>query len=474
MIKKAVYTYWDTPSRKTNCGCNDSKEFACLLSLSLSFAKKQFEHIELVTNDYGKSILIDHYKLPFDSVSLALNDIEVKDNCWAYPKIVSYSIQTIPFIHIDSDVILIDKIKDDVLSKDMFFQNIETYETHAGYSVMEKDMVDCKAVLPDYLKNNSTKFGLNCGVVGVNDLSIVSIWKKEVDNLINNPKNKKFVSKQYINHCFEQLFISKIIKQNNKNFGVLIENFSYSTCKKPSFKMIHLWGLSKKEKVNVDNVKRILAKQESRFSQVLDIDAIDLEHEDVFEDIYKNNKWGNGSGAGSSPEQTKEFRDWLSTFLIQNKVKSIVDLGCGDWQFMKLVDLSGIAYTGVDVVKSVIDNNISEFAKEGVSFFKSDIKKYECLECDLLIVKDVLIHWSNKEIKQFINKIRKAKRVILVNDKPVIGHQFNQDIRVGEFRQLDLSKQPFQFEGENVFEYNTSKLNDSGKIVFLIENLNKK
>jgi SAM-dependent methyltransferase len=65
--------------------------------------------------------------------------------------------------------------------------------------------------------------------------------------------------------------------------------------------------------------------------------------------------WGAGSGPGSASHETIAYRAFLQGFLQWNRVRSVVDLGCGDWQFSRFIDWSGVDYTGVDVVAPVIE-----------------------------------------------------------------------------------------------------------------------
>ena len=51
--------------------------------------------------------------------------------------------------------------------------------------------------------------------------------------------------------------------------------------------------------------------------------------------------WGGHSGAGSLPFWTIGYRAMLENFIAMNEIKSIVDLGCGDWQFSKFMNLEG-------------------------------------------------------------------------------------------------------------------------------------
>ena len=55
-------------------------------------------------------------------------------------------------------------------------------------------------------------------------------------------------------------------------------------------------------------------------------------HEEIFDAIYRGNVWGSGSGAGSREEVTRGYRSYLHSFLRSNRIGSVVDLGCGDWQ----------------------------------------------------------------------------------------------------------------------------------------------
>ena len=81
----------------------------------------------------------------------------------------------------------------------------------------------------------------------------------------------------------------------------------------------------------------------------------------VFDDIYINKVWGvdeNGegiSGSGSKVENNIKYLNFLNTFIKINKIKSIVDLGCGDWQLMSKVNLNGIKYDGYDNSNIIID-----------------------------------------------------------------------------------------------------------------------
>lgn len=90
---------------------------------------------------------------------------------------------------------------------------------------------------------------------------------------------------------------------------------------------------------------------------------------DVFSSIYSRNVWGVGSGHGSLKENTREYRKILSSFFNNSDITTFVDLGCGDWQFMKYVQIpSDKVYLGVDVVKDLIVHHNQEYSKDNVKF----------------------------------------------------------------------------------------------------------
>ena len=57
----------------------------------------------------------------------------------------------------------------------------------------------------------------------------------------------------------------------------------------------------------------------------------------VFDEIYDKDLWEGGSGGGSTIANTVAYRAMLEGFLRDKKISSVLDVGCGDWQFSKVV-----------------------------------------------------------------------------------------------------------------------------------------
>ena len=131
----------------------------------------------------------------------------------------------------------------------------------------------------------------------------------------------------------------------------------------------------------------------------------------------------------------------------------VLDLGCGDWQFSKFLDLSSVLYLGVDVVDSVIDSNIDLYSASNIDFISRDIITYELPQVDLIICKDVLQHLSNRDVISVLIKIIKSSKFALITNDFNSESTSNIDIDNGDYRYLDLTLSPFFLDVVTVLEF---------------------
>lgn len=179
----------------------------------------------------------------------------------------------------------------------------------------------------------------------------------------------------------------------------------------------------------------------------------------VFTNIYEHGCWGwnekgvGYSGEGSTLLNTTHYIAFLQQFIKDNNIKTVVDAGCGDWTFSKEIQWGDVKYLGVDIVKSVIEEDIRKYATDTIRFEHFDILRYELPTADLLICKDVLMHLTNKDIISFLKSTKKFKHCLFTNNFGLENQ--NQDIQRGEFRSLDLTAAPFYLNGVNALRYST-------------------
>lgn len=179
---------------------------------------------------------------------------------------------------------------------------------------------------------------------------------------------------------------------------------------------------------------------------------------EIFRIHYEDDSssWGKQSGSGSSPFYTIDYRCFIDKFVRLNRINSIVDIGCGDWQFSRFLNLQGVNYLGIDVVPSVIAKNKELYRDKNVDFCLAPDEVSLIPGGDLLIMKDVLQHFPNAEIIKYSTLVfPKFKHCLITNSYEKLQSLVNTDISFGEFRCLDLSSPPFSFRGSYVLEFSS-------------------
>ena len=179
---------------------------------------------------------------------------------------------------------------------------------------------------------------------------------------------------------------------------------------------------------------------------------------DIFERIYEDDAWrGGGSGEGSQLVHNRGYVAFLQKFLAERKIRSVVDLGCGDWQFSRTIDWRGIDYRGYDLVRTVIEHNRRKFGGAHISFHLFDGDFAHLPAADLLIAKDVLQHWSNRAIAELLPHLSRFRFCLITNCVNAGGPTENRDIADGEFRPLDLRLPPFAVKAAEVYGFSNAR-----------------
>ena len=110
-----------------------------------------------------------------------------------------------------------------------------------------------------------------------------------------------------------------------------------------------------------------------------------MDNSAIFNEIYRKNIWGDSdskSGTGSNLRQTENIRKQLPSFLNGLNIKTILDIPCGDFYWMPLIDLDNISYFGADIVDDLIKLNEKKFKEPNLKFLKLDIIQDELPEVD--------------------------------------------------------------------------------------------
>jgi len=167
---------------------------------------------------------------------------------------------------------------------------------------------------------------------------------------------------------------------------------------------------------------------------------------EIFRDIYRLNAWGSAesrSGSGSTLFFTAKLRSDLPGFLRARSVRSMVDLPCGDFNWVRKVDLAGIYYTGLDVVPELVASNEKRFGRGDRSFAHCDILKNPPPCADLIFCRDLLIHFSYEDALTALRNMVASGSTWLLTTTFREGR--NRLEPTGGFYRINLETPPFLF-----------------------------
>ena len=169
----------------------------------------------------------------------------------------------------------------------------------------------------------------------------------------------------------------------------------------------------------------------------------------VFGHAYKTRAWTSTgeslSGDGSSLAYTSELRRALPDMLKDLGVRTLLDIPCGDWNWMSQVDLPVEKYIGGDLVPNVVAANQARFGNAQVEFRVFDLCADPLPPADFLLCRDALVHFSLADTWDAIDNILNAEiRLFASTTFPETSE--NIDIETGiHWRPLNLEAPPFSF-----------------------------
>lgn len=194
--------------------------------------------------------------------------------------------------------------------------------------------------------------------------------------------------------------------------------------------------------------------------------------EQIFTNVYENNVWGNNnnteysgsSGGGSDIDYNKyNYVPMLKKFITSNNIKTVVDLGCGDFRCGKLIyDDLNILYHGYDAYKKIIEYNSKQNSLPKYSFTHLDFcnNKEKILTGELCILKDVIQHWSLENIYTFLDYLvesKKFKYILICNCCQQTQH--NTNIQNGGWRPLSCEYFPLKkYNPVKIYNYHSKEV----------------
>lgn len=169
----------------------------------------------------------------------------------------------------------------------------------------------------------------------------------------------------------------------------------------------------------------------------------------VFTRFYVEHLWDNGgesrSGLGSSLQATAKLRGELPALFHEYRIRSILDIPCGDFNWMRMVPLdAGISYIGADIVDQIIADNRQKYLSPERKFVVLDITRSKLPRVDLVLCRDCLFHLALQDIFRALENIKRSRSTYLLTTT-FTHHMKNQDVETGGWRTLNLEQAPFFF-----------------------------
>jgi SAM-dependent methyltransferase len=164
----------------------------------------------------------------------------------------------------------------------------------------------------------------------------------------------------------------------------------------------------------------------------------------IFNSIYQASVWGTSeggaaySGSGSYDPSVATYVEFVRDFIRENQIRSIVEIGCGDFSIGRQYADYVQRYLGVDVASFVITQNRAKFGREGLVFEHVDASKQDLPRSDLCIIRQVLQHLDNGTIGEILARTA-THRFLLITEhlpapsrlnKPNLNKRTGPDTRV--------------------------------------------
>ena len=170
----------------------------------------------------------------------------------------------------------------------------------------------------------------------------------------------------------------------------------------------------------------------------------------TFINYFDQQFWGNrdgSSGPNSAYELTPKLRANLQCLFQELKLQSILDIGCGDANLFRHMDISTIAYTGLECVPALTEQNQQNFAdKLNMRFATADGITDDLPQADLILCRDVVHYLPNELVLKLLDNIaRSNSQYLLITHNVFSPHSANTKTEIGVFRPVNLCQAPFNW-----------------------------
>jgi hypothetical protein len=195
---RAVWSFWTKPFEEgRGWPWRELVHHWLAWGLSLRLARAHYPRTVLITDSAGKELLVERLGLSFSHVSTELDRLRDADPAlWALGKLVAYSLQDEPFLHLDTDVFLWRPLPDSMTGAPMLAQHPEEFAAtdDRHLRIAEDAFGRAGLSLPaewQWTRSQSpSRFReANCGIVGGMNVGFLRHYAERALDLVLNPRH---------------------------------------------------------------------------------------------------------------------------------------------------------------------------------------------------------------------------------------------------------------------------------------------
>jgi hypothetical protein len=229
-------------------------------ALSCLLLKENYGKVYLYCNKEAATLLKDSLDLPYTTFYTSHNEFNaVHPKLWALPKIFTYALQNEPFLHIDGDVFIFNRLPETLFTSKLIVQNVE--EATGYYIETQKELLAHFNFFPACVKKDFESGkpikAINAGILGGNNIDFIKEYTHTAFEYINkNINHLSSINTDRFNVFFEQHLFYSLAMEKGVSIDVLIGgtvkdnqylhlgNFHEVPCKR---NYLHLLGQYKRD-----------------------------------------------------------------------------------------------------------------------------------------------------------------------------------------------------------------------------------
>lgn len=225
---RVVQTFWsgNKDPLKDNFGWADPQFHLMSWALSCLSLRESYDEVVLYTDSVGYKIFSEILELPYTDIIVQYDNLSCSPVHWAYPKLLTYSLQDKPFIHVDGDVYLPKRLAPEVEAGELIAQNREIGTEY--YKRMMNAIQRNDILIPDFLKREVQKESIpsyNAGVIGGSDIGFIQKYCRAAFDFIESNRLNDSTNKNLnVNHniLFEQIMFYALTANENRTVTTVL------------------------------------------------------------------------------------------------------------------------------------------------------------------------------------------------------------------------------------------------------------